>query len=77
MRNYASIYNFATFCHKNYTFCYNSTRKCYENHKNKTQISTFRHTSPKTSAAFLPPQPMHSSAKLNQPDTQGSYKNLA
>lgn len=56
MRNYTSIYNFATFSIKNHTFCYNYTPKYYTNHKNKVKISTFRHTLTTPQVALHQPQ---------------------
>lgn len=77
MRNYASIYNFATFSHKNHTFCYNFTLKYCTNHKIKAKTSIFRHTLPSPPATPHAPQSTTNLAKLNQADSQGSYKNLA
>lgn len=77
MLNYLLIYNFATFSYKNHTFCYNFTQKYYINHKFKVKTSIFRHTLPSPPATPHAPQPPTNLAKLNQADSQGSYKNLA
>ena len=65
MRNYASIYNFATFSYKNHTFCYNFTQKILhkpQNQSHNKHIST--HTSiatGNTSCATPPPREIKSS----------------